>query len=120
MASFGSLMGGQNLGGMDALKAAMDRRGGVGGGSMQQSASSAGGQPPMPMAPQGGGGMPPGGQPLPMGMGGQHQSPGMGGGLPPETSESILLIKALGARLASDSKIRESQSLPPKPPTMGF
>lgn len=110
MGAFGSLMGGQSLGGMDALKAAMARRPEL-GASMQQTASSPAGAPPVPTPqpmPQGGG------APLPMGMGGTPQGPSMGGGVSPETSESILLIKALGARLASDSKIKEAQAMPPK------
>jgi hypothetical protein len=42
--------------------------------------------------------------PQPQGMGGQPQ--GMGGGLPAESSESSLIIKALDSRLKSLSKIQ--------------
>ena|SRR3990167_8224160 len=37
-------------------------------------------------------------------------------GLPPQTKESELIIRALTDRLKTFSKIEESQAIPPKPP----
>lgn len=106
--SFGS--GSALLGGTDALKEAMARRG-QGVSTMAQAGGSAPTAQGMPQAPQGSAmpqGAPGGLPPMP---GNAPPVPGMLNGSP----EAELIINALSNRLKSDSKIKEAQAIPPEP-----
>lgn len=61
-------------------------------------------------------GQPPQGQPMPPQGAPQPLPPGVGG--PMGDPENQLIIKALSAKLASNAKIAESQSIPPPPPNI--
>ena len=84
--SFGSA-----IGGAEAIKQAMARRG-IDASVLQQKSPAAAGSEPMPQAPQMGA--------QGAGMGEMPQVPGMPTeGATPQTAESELIIKALAARL---------------------
>ena len=91
------------LGGTDALQEAIARRQTGEAGAISQVGGAAPTAQPMPMAPEMGG-MPPMAPEAPAPM-----------GLPQGPTDSEIILKALSARLQSDSKIKESQSIPPKP-----
>lgn len=102
---FGS--GSPLLGGTSDLQEAMARRG-VDASILNQVGGASPIAQPMPQAPMGQS-MPPTGAPTPVG------TPTMGQPLPQGQTDSEIILNALSARLKSDSKIKESAVIPPKP-----
>lgn len=106
---FGS--GSPLLGGSSAIQEAMARRG-VDASILQQVGGNAPTAMPMPQQPQ-------------SGVMGQMPSPDatMQGavpqqGVPQGSDEASIILNALATRLKSDSKIKESQAIPPQPPKL--
>ncbi len=102
---FGS--GSPLLGGSSAINEAIARRG-QGASAMSAVGGSAPTAQAMPMPPQGSA-MPP----QPEGMPAPVPTPSQG--LPQGKADSEIILEALSNRLKSDSKIKESQNIPPTP-----
>lgn len=109
---FGS--GSPLLGGTSALNEAIARRATGEAGAMSAVGGAAPTAQPMPIAPQGSSMPPTGDMSMPSTMG---AAPMPGQPLPQGTSDSEIILQALSNRLKSDSKIKEAQAIPPKPPT---
>jgi len=98
---------GAAIGGAEPIKAAMARRGVDMGATSQSSITPNPIPAPVPQNTSSGGTSVP-----QTGLNGAPVS-----GLPPQTSEAELIIRALDSRLKSLSKLSEAQTIPPKPPT---